>query len=55
MGKFSSQAIESQNNLIKMRLAEAEKYRHAINLIKKNIANISIESLKKLEEENIIL
>ena len=29
-----------------MRLAEAEKYRHAINLIKKNIAYMSIE-LKK--------
>ena len=55
MGKFSSQEIESQYNLIKMLLAEPEKYRDAINAIKKDIAYMPIELKKKLEEENIIL
>ena len=35
MGKFSSEEIESQYNLIKMLLAEPEKYRDDINAIKK--------------------
>ena len=35
MGKFSSEEIESQYDLIKMLLAEPEKYREAINAIKK--------------------
>ena len=35
MGKFSSQEIESQYNLIKMLLAESEKYKDAIDAIKK--------------------
>ena len=55
MGKFSSKEIESQYNLIKMLLAEPEKYREAINAIKKDIAYMPIELKKKLEEENIIL
>ena len=55
MGKFSSQEIESQYNLIKMLLAEPEKYRDSINAIKKDIAYMPIELKKKLEEENIIL
>ena len=55
MGKFSSKEIESQYNLIKMLLAEPEKYRDAINAIKKDIAYMPIELKKKLEEENIIL
>ena len=55
MGKFSSQEIESQYNLIKMLLAEPEKYSDAINAIKKDIAYMPIELKKKLEEENIIL
>ena len=55
MGKFSSEEIESQYNLIKMLLAEPEKYRDAINAIKKDIAYMPIELKKKLEEENIIL
>ena len=38
MGKFSSEEIESQYNLIKMLLAEPEKYKDAINEIKKGIA-----------------
>ena len=55
MGKFSSEEIERQYNLIKMLLAEPEKYRDAINAIKKDIAFMSIELKKILEEENIIL
>ena len=38
MEKFSSEEIESQYNLIKVLLAEPEKYRDAINAIKKEIA-----------------
>ena len=55
MGKFSSEEIESQYNLIKMLLAELENYKDAINAIKKDIAYMPIELKKKLEEENIIL
>jgi len=55
MGKFSSEEIESQYNLIKMLLAEPQKYRDAINAIKKDIAYMPIELKKKLEDENIIL
>ena len=55
MGKFSSEEIESQYNLIKKLLAEPEKYRDAINAIKKDIAYMPIKLKKKLEEENIIL
>ena len=54
MGKFSSEEIESQYNLIEMLLADPEKYREAINAIKKDIAYMPIELKKKLEEENII-
>ena len=39
----------------KKALAEPEKYRDAINAIKKDIAYMPIELKKKLEEENIIL
>ena len=53
MVKFSSQEIESQYNLIKMLLAEPEKYKDAIDAIKKDIAYMPIELKKKLEEENI--
>ena len=55
MGKFSSEEIESQYNLIKMLLAEPEKYRDAIDAIKKDIAYMPVELKKKLKEENIIL
>ena len=55
MEKFSSEEIESQYNLIKMLLDEPEKYRDAINAIKKDIAYMPIELKKKLEEENIVL
>jgi len=46
MGKFSSEEIEIQYNLIKLLLAEPEKYRDAINAIKKDIAYMPVE-LKK--------
>ena len=54
MGKFSSEEMENQYNLIKMLLAEPEKYRDAINAIKKDIAYMPLELKKKLEEEDII-
>ena len=53
MGKFSSQEIQSQYNLIKMLLAEPEKYKDAIDAVKKDIFYMSMELKKKLEEENI--
>ena len=55
MGKFSSQEIQSQYNLIKMLLAEPEKYKDAISAIKKDIAYMPLELKKKLDEENIYL
>ncbi len=55
MGKFSSEEIRRQYNLVKMLLAEPEKYRDAINAIKKDIAYMPLELTKKLEDENIIL
>ena len=55
MGKFSSKEIESQYNLIKMLLAEPDKYKDAIEAIKKDIAYMPIELKKKLQEENITL
>ena len=55
MGKFSSQEIESQYNLIKKLLEEPEKYIYAINAINKDIAYMPIELRRKLDEENIIL
>ena len=53
MGKFSSQEIENQYNLIKMLLAEPEKYKDAIDAIKKDIAFMPIEIKEKLNKENI--
>ena len=55
MGKFSSEEIERQYNLIKMLLAETEKYKDAIYAINQDIAYMPIELKKKLEEENITL
>ena len=55
MGKFSSEEIESQYNLIKMLLAEPEKYKDAINAIKKDIAFMPLELKKILEEEKILV
>ena len=54
MGKFSFQEIESQYNLIKMLLAEPQKYKDAIDAIKRDISYMPIKLKKKLEEENII-
>ena len=48
MSKFSSQEIESQYNLIKMLLAEPEKYKDAIESIKKENVYIPIELKNKL-------
>ena len=53
MRKFSSQEIESQYNLIKTLLTDTEKYKDAIDAIKKDIAYMPLELKKKLEEENI--
>ena len=55
MGKFSYEEIESQSYLIKMLLAEPEKYRDDIKAIKKDIAYMPIELKNKLEEEDITL
>ena len=55
MSKFSSQEIESQYNLIKTLLSDPEKYKDAINAIKKDIAYMPLELKKKLEKENITL
>ena len=55
MGKFSSEEIESQYNLIKLLFSEPEKYRDAIYAIKNDIAYMPIELRKKLGEENINL
>ena len=55
MEKFSSEEIEKQYNLIKKLLTEPEKYRDAINAIKKDISYMPIELKKKLKEDNIIL
>ena len=46
MSKFSSQEIERRYNLIKMLLAEPEKYKDAIDAVMKDIAYKPIE-LKK--------
>ena len=54
MGKFSSEEIESPYNLIKMLFADPEKYRDAINAIKKDIEYIPIELKKNLRGKNII-
>ena len=53
MVKFSSKEIESQYNLIKTLSSDPEKYRDAIDAIKKDIAYMPLELKKKLEEENI--
>ena len=55
MGKFSSQEIDSQYNLIKMLLAQPEKYKDVIEAIKGDIAFLLIELKNKFEKENIIL
>ena len=51
MGKFSSEEIENQYNLIKMLLAKPEKYRDDFNAIKKDIAYMPIELKKNLRKK----
>ena len=51
MEKFSSEEIESQYNLIKMLLAEPEKYRDAINAIKKEITYMQLELKKNFRKK----
>ena len=51
MGKFSSEEIESQYNLIKMLLAQPEKYKVVIDAIKKDIAYMPIELKKNLRKK----
>ena len=51
MEKFSSEEIERQYNLIKMLLAEPEKYRDTINAIKKDIEYMPIELKKNLRKK----
>ena len=53
MTKFSSQEIDTQYNLIKTLLSDPEKYKDAIDAIKKDIAYMPLELKNKLEEENI--
>ena len=55
MSKFSSKEIESQYNLIKLLLSDPEKYKDAIDAVKKDISYMPVELKKKLEEENITL
>ena len=55
MGKFSSQEIEFQYNLIKTLLSDPEKYKDAIDAVKKEISYMPVELKKKLEDENITL
>ena len=55
MSKFSFQGIESQYNLIKTLLSNPEKYKDAIDAVKKDITYMPLELKKKLEEENITL
>ena len=55
MSKFSSQEIKSQYNLIKTLLSNPQKYKDAIDAVKKDITYMPLELKKKLEEENITL
>tara|TARA_B100001027_G_scaffold18510_1_gene11118 strand:- start:260 stop:430 length:171 start_codon:yes stop_codon:yes gene_type:complete len=51
MVKFSSEEIYSQYNLIQILFAEPEKFRDAINAIKKVIAYMPIELKKNLRKK----
>ena len=55
MANFSAKEIEGQFKLIKMLLSNKEKYKEAIEAIKKDIMYMPKELKKKLEKENIIL
>ena len=55
MGKFSSQEIESQYNLIKMLLAEPEKYIDAINAINiRDIADLMREQKSTQDDRSTV-
>ena len=45
MSKFSAQEIESQYNLIKTLLSNPQKYKDAIDAVKKDIASVSYTHL----------
>ena len=51
MGKFSSEEIESQNNIIKMLLKEPENYRDNFNAKKKDIEYMLVELKKNLSKK----
>ena len=51
MGKFYSEEIESQYNLILKILTETEKYGDPVNAIKKDIAYMSLELKKNLRKK----
>ncbi len=55
MANFSSQEIDSQYKLIKMLLSDRERYKEAIEAIKRDITYMPLELKEKLEKENIIL
>ena len=55
MRKFSSKEIDIQYNLIKTLLSDPDKYKDAIDAIKKDISYMPLELKKKLEEDNITL
>ena len=54
MGKFSSEEIESQYNLIKNLIAEPDKYKDAIDAIKKDISYMPLELKKNLRKKILL-
>ena len=54
MGKFSSQEIESEYNLIMTLLSDPEKYRDAIDEIKKDILYMPLELKKNLKRKILL-
>ncbi len=54
MSKFSSQEIESQYNLIKTLLSNPQKYKDAIDAVKKDIAYMPLELKKNLKKKILI-
>ena len=51
MGKFSSEEIESQYNLIKMLLAETENYKYTTDAIEKDIAYMPFKLEKNFRKK----
>ena len=54
MGKFSSKEIETQYNLIKTLLSDPDKYRDAIDAIKKDIEYMPLELKKNLKKKILL-